>query len=417
MYKYIIEGGHPLNGEVSASGAKNAVLPILFATLLTDEECVLRHVPDLRDIKTTFKLLECLGKQITYSRGTAVIRGGRKLSTEAPYDLVKQMRASVLVAGPLLARFGHASVPLPGGCAIGLRPVDIHLKGFAALGAELATVGGNMVLTGKKLSGCHFKLNFPSVGATQNLVMCAALLPGATVLDGVALEPENDDLYGFMRAMGAQVVRKNGRVFVNGVKKLHGATYTIMPDRIEAGTYLLAGAATRGRVTVKNCVPEHLRALLDLLVKAGAAVTETADSVTVDMKGRAPEAVNMETLPYPGFPTDLQAPWMAAMTVAQGRAKIKEAIFENRFMHAPELARMGALIAVHGNTALVDGAKSLSGASVMASDLRGGAALCVAALAARGRSEIQRVYHIERGYERINRKLAALGAHVRRVAA
>lgn len=417
MYKYIIEGGHSLNGEVSASGAKNAVLPILFATLLTDEDCVLRHVPDLRDIKTTFKLLECLGKQITYSRGTAVIRGGRRLVTHAPYDLVKQMRASVLVAGPLLARFGHASVPLPGGCAIGLRPVDIHLKGFAALGAELATVGGNMVLTGKKLSGCHFKLNFPSVGATQNLVMCAALLPGATVLDGVALEPENDDLYGFLRALGAQVVRKNGRVFVNGVKKLHGATYTIMPDRIEAGTYLLAGAATRGRVTVKNCVPEHLRALLDLLVKAGAAVTETAGSVTVDMKGRAPEAVNMETLPYPGFPTDLQAPWMAAMTVAQGRAKIKEAIFENRFMHAPELARMGALIAVHGNTALVEGVKGLSGASVMASDLRGGAALCVAALAAKGRSEIQRVYHIERGYERLNRKLAALGAHIRRVAA
>lgn len=404
-------------GEVSVSGAKNAVLPILFATLLTDEECVLRRVPDLRDIKTTFSLLEHLGKEITYSRGKAVIRSARKLSTEAPYELVKQMRASVLVAGPLLARFGHAVVPLPGGCAIGLRPVDIHMKGFCCLGAKITTDKGNMVLSGKNLSGCHFKMGFPSVGATQNLAMCAALTPGATVLDNVALEPENDDLYEFLRSMGAQIVRNGNRVFINGVKNLHGAQHTIMPDRIEAGTYLISAAATGGRVTAKNCVPEHIRAVLDLLVKTGAELTETENSVTVNMKGRQTRAVNMETLPYPGFPTDLQAPWMAYMAVAEGRAKIKEDIFENRFMHAPELARMGALIAVHGSTALVDGAAGLSGTTVMSSDLRGGAALCVAALAAKGRSEILRVYHIERGYERIHKKLSALGARIRRVEA
>ncbi|MDD4004701.1 MAG: UDP-N-acetylglucosamine 1-carboxyvinyltransferase [Elusimicrobiaceae bacterium] len=294
MYKYVIEGGLPLEGEIAVSGAKNAALPILFATLLTDEECILRRVPDLRDIKTTFKLLECLGKTVICSRGTAVIRRARKPSPTAPYDLVKQMRASVLVAGPLLARFGHASVPLPGGCAIGLRPVDIHLKGFGCLGADVTTAGGNMVLSGKKLSGCHFRLGFPSVGATQNLAMCATLVPGATVLDNAALEPENDDLYDFLRSMGAQIVRKGGRIFINGVKRLHGASHTIVPDRIEAGTYLIAGAATRGRVTVKNCVPEHVRAVLDRLVKAGAEISETETSVTVNMKGRALRAVDME---------------------------------------------------------------------------------------------------------------------------
>ena len=415
MYKYVIEGGRPLQGIVSASGAKNAALPLLFATLLTDEDCVLTRVPDLRDIKTTFQLLEYLGKRVSYSRGRAVVRAGKKLSTAAPYELVKQMRASVLVAGPLLARFKRASVPLPGGCAIGLRPIDIHLKGFACLGAAVSTHAGNVVLEAEKLSGCRFKMGFPSVGATQNMAMCAVLTPGVTVIENIALEPENDDLYDFLRKMGARIERSGNKLTVRGVEKLRGARHAVIADRIEAGTYLIAGAATRGQVTVEDCNPEHLRAVLEKLSETGADVTETENSITVDMRDRIPKAADIKTLPYPGFPTDLQAPWMAYMTVAEGKSIIAEDIFENRFMHAPELARMGAMIAVDGKNALVEGAPELSGASVMASDLRGGAALCVAGLAACGKSEILRVYHIERGYEKIHKKLSALGAKVRRV--
>jgi len=416
MDKFVIAGAHPLKGKIKAGGSKNSALPILLASLLTDEECVIRRVPLLRDIETTFKLLEYHGKKVTYNKGTVTIKPHHKLRTDAPYELVKQMRASVLVAGPLLARFHKASVPLPGGCAIGMRPIDIHITALAKMGAKIDNSSGNLILKAAKLHPAKIQFPFPSVGATEHLMMCAAIVPGTTVLDNVAMEPEIDDLMDFLLKMGAHMRREQGcRIVIEGVKELHGAEHDVIADRVETGTYLLAGAATGGCVTVQDCCPEHLASLLDHMSATGIRVTYTANSITVDARKARPKAVSIHTQPHPGFPTDLQAPWMSLMCVSRGSAEVKEDIFENRFMHAPELARMGALIAVDGHTAALEGVDKLSGAEVMASDIRGGAALVVAGLAAHGQTTVQRIYHIDRGYERMEKKLTALGAKIRRV--
>lgn len=413
MKKFAIEGGAPLKGKIKVSGAKNAALPILFATLLTDETCVLKRVPKLRDIDTTFKILESLGKKITYLRGTATISAGTKLKTSAPYDLVKQMRASFLVAGPLLARFKTARVPLPGGCAIGLRPVDIHLKGFALMGASETTDQGDIVLEAKELKPSVIELAFPSVGATQNLLMAAVLIKGTTVIKNIAMEPEVCDLANFLIAMGANIKFGKDSFTVEGVEKLNGVTYSVIADRIVAGTYLLMAAATGGKITVEDCVPEDLKDIILKLKKSGADITCEEKSIALDMTGKRAKAVSIVTEPHPGFPTDLQAVWMAYMCTAKGTSKIEERIFENRFMHVPELARMGAMLAINSREVLVEGVERLSGATVMSSDLRGGVALVLAGLCAEGKTVVDRIYHIERGYENLQKNLSLLGAKIR----
>lgn len=411
---FVIDGGLPLRGTVRVSGSKNAALPILVATLLTDDVCIIHNVPDLRDIRTTVRLLEQLGKSVTHARGTVTVRPRRKIKTRAPYELVKQMRASVLVAGPLLARFGRAQVALPGGCTIGLRPIDIHLEGFRRLGAAVSTEHGDVVLTADRLSARDIRFRFPSVGATENLMMAAALIPGATTLRNAALEPEIADLADFLTRMGARVTGAgSSTVVVHGVRALHGAEHWVIPDRVEAGTFLLAAAATRGDVRLVGAWAEHLTALIEALRRSGARVTDGPGGLRLRGPAR-PKPVDVRTEPYPGFPTDLQAPWMAYMCLARGRSRVREEVFENRFMHAAELARMGARIITDGAKAAVEGVAALNGAPIMASDIRAGAALIVAGLAAQGQTLIQRVYHVDRGYERIEKKLRALGARIRR---
>ncbi len=418
MDQLIIEGGRPLRGGVRVSGSKNAALPILIATLLTDEPCVIDNVPVLlRDLRTTFRLLESLGKRVEISGGQVRVSAHGSLKTQAPYEIVKQMRASVLAAGPLLARFGLVRVPIPGGCAIGLRPIDIHLKGFKALGAREIADHGDIILSAARLKAGRVKFKFPSVGATQHIMMAAAAVEGLTVVENAAREPEINDLAGFLERLGAKVKGAGtSRVEIRGRRTLGGATHSVIPDRIEAGTFLLAGAAATGRLTVIGAEAAHLRAVTAKMRAAGAKIEESVGSMTVTMTGR-PKPVSIATAPYPGFPTDLQAPWLAWMCLAKGRSRVAETVFENRFLHAAELARMGARIAVSGGTAIIDGVESLSGAPIMASDIRAGAALIVAALAAKGRTTISRVYHIDRGYERVEKKLRGAGARARRVTA
>ncbi|MFA6094082.1 MAG: UDP-N-acetylglucosamine 1-carboxyvinyltransferase [Elusimicrobiota bacterium] len=414
MDAFIIDGGRPLRGSLAVHGSKNAALPILIATLLTDEPCVLEGVPRLRDIRTTCRLLETLGKKVLARGHTVRVESGGRLSYRAPYELVKQMRASILVLGPLLARFGRARAALPGGCAIGLRPIDIHLKGFSALGALSRAEGGDVVLEGT-LRPRRLRLRFPSVGATENLMMAAAAVEGETVLSNAAREPEIADLGKFLCSMGARVLGAGtSRVSIRGCSKLKGARHRIMPDRIEAGTYLLACAAAGGSVVLRGASSKDLGALIAGLRKAGARVREVPGGLRMDAPKRL-RPVSIRTRPHPGFPTDLQAPWMALMALAKGACAVDEAVFERRFLHAAELLRMGADIAVEGRRARITGVPELLGAPVMASDLRAGAALVVAALAARGRSVIQRVYHIDRGYERMELCLRKLGARMRRV--
>jgi UDP-N-acetylglucosamine 1-carboxyvinyltransferase len=415
MDRFVIDGGRPLRGTIHISGAKNAALPILIATLLTDEPCVLENVPTkLRDIRLTIRVLEAIGKRVDVSGSRVFVRADKPLKTRAPYDLVKQMRASVLVAGPLLARFGWVRVPIPGGCAIGVRPIDIHIKGFEDLGARRVLEAGDLILDSPLRPG-RVRFKFPSVGATENLMMAAAAIDGVTVIANAAREPEIEDLGDFLGAMGAKVSGAGtSTIAVRGTRCLHGAKHSVIPDRIETGTYMLAAAATQGSVQLAGAEPAHLTALIAKMRAAGAAVREGRGRIAVSMKGR-PRPVSIATSPHPGFPTDLQAPWMAWMSLAQGASRIREAVFENRFMHAAELARMGARITVSGETAAVRGVPGLSGAPIMASDLRAGAALLVAALAAPGRTTVARVYHIDRGYERIEAKLRAAGARVRRV--
>lgn len=416
MDKFIIKGGTKLKGTVKISGSKNAALPILMATLLTDEPCVINRVPNLRDIRTTVKILEELGKKVTFENGTITVKAKHKLHTTVSYDLVKQMRASFWVAGPLLARFKKAVIPLPGGCAIGVRPVDIHLRGFEKLGAKAVTEKGNVVIKTKKLNPAKIILSFPSVGATQNLMMCASLIPGKTVIENVAREPEVQDLMLALNSMGATVYTdEKGRIAVEGKTALGGMNHTVIADRIETGTYVLAAAATRGQVTVTDCVPEHNEILLEYLAEAGFSVEAGEDYIKISCKTKKIKPVNVKTAPFPGFATDLQAPWMSLMCLCNGSADISEDIFENRFMHAPELVRMGANISIDKNTAKITGVKNFSPAIVMSSDLRGGAALVIAGLCAKGVSEVERVYHIDRGYEVMEKKLNALGAKIKRV--
>lgn len=415
MDKLVIEGGKPLYGTVKISGAKNAALPILISTLLTDEPCVIENVPStLRDLRTTFRLLESLGKKVVVDGSTVKVLSTGSLKTQAPYDIVKQMRASVLAAGPLLARFGLVRVPIPGGCAIGLRPIDIHLKGFETMGARRIADQGDIIMSAPKLKATTIKLRFPSVGATQNLMMAASAIAGKTVIKNAAREPEMEDLGRFLTALGA-TVRGVGTptITVEGKAKLHGAKHRVIPDRIEAGTYLLACAAARGRVKLLGADAADLAAVLTALRKAGAKIKSGKGWIELAMD-RRPKAVLVVTKPHPGFATDLQAPWMALMTLCTGFAKVTETVFENRFLHAAELGRMGAQIAVSGRTAVVAGQERLSGAPIMASDIRAGASLLVAAVAAKGRTTIQRVYHIDRGYEFVEKKLAGIGARIER---
>ena len=415
MDRFLIEGGKKLHGTVRVSGSKNAALPILVATLLTDEPCTIHRVPNLRDVRTTLKILEYLGKKVTYQNNTVTIEANGPLKNDLPYELVKQMRASFWVAGPLLARFKKAQIPLPGGCAIGVRPVDIHLKGFEKLGATCQTKAGDVLIRADKLNAAKIVLRFPSVGATQNLLMCACLIAGETILENVAKEPEIDDVISFLNDMGADIrTDDKGRLVINGVKTLHGAEHTVVADRIETGSYALAAAATRGDVTVEGCVPEHNAILWEDLQEAGFTLDLGNDFVRVRAYDGEIKPLRIRTAPYPGFATDLQAPWMTLMTLCNGTAEVDEDIFENRFMHAPELVRMGAQIATEKSLARITGVKELSAAHVQSSDLRGGFALVMAGLCAKGETEVERVYHIDRGYEKLEEKLTALGAQIRR---
>lgn len=418
MDKLQITGGNPLMGEVVASGAKNAVLPILAATLLTKGHCTISNVPTLRDVFTTEKLLSQMGATVAFSEGVFSVDGSTVNSTTAPYDLVKTMRASVLVMGPLLARFGEVSVSLPGGCAIGARPIDQHLKGFEAMGAEITITDGYVHAKAAKggLKGARIIMDMVTVTGTENLLMAAVLADGKTILENAAREPEVDDLVHLLNKMGAQISGiGSDTLVIQGVQSLHGCTHHVMPDRIESATFLVAAAMTGGCVTVTHTDPSALDAAMSKLQQAGADVQIGKDWIRVDMRGRAINPVDIRTAPHPAFPTDLQAQFMALNTLANGSATVTETIFENRFMHVPELERMGAHIRVNGRTATVKGVAQLTAAPVMATDLRASASLVLAALAAQGTTVIERVYHLDRGYEKIEDKLTQLGADVKRI--
>jgi len=414
---YKIKGGKKLSGEIAISGAKNAALPVIVASLLADGETVLSNVPNLMDIKTIIKVIECLGAETDFDTDKNVlrIRVENLRRAEIPYDLVKTMRASVYVMGPMLARLGVADVSLPGGCAIGERPIDIHLAGFEALGAEIGIEHGYVIAKAKKIRGTNFVMKKVSVGATVNLMMAAVLAEGETVLENCAMEPDVVDLGSFLVKMGAKIQGfGTERISIQGVKKLTPVSHAIMPDRIEAGTYLLAGAITRGDVKITRMAPDHIGSLCATLGEMGFRVDRGKDWTRITPAAKLSGAY-IKTLPYPGFPTDLQAPLMSLMTTVPGISVISETIFENRFTHVGELRRMGAAIDVEGNVAIVKGVKRLSSAPVMMSDLRAGAALVLAALAAKGTTEIRRIYHSDRGYEKLTEKLLRLGADIERV--
>lgn len=415
MDRILIRGGSRLKGEVGVEGAKNAALPILIASLLTPERCVFHNVPQVVDVRTTLRLLADLGARIEEDGGSVCVQAERLARLEARYDLVKTMRASFLALGPLLARFGRARVSTPGGCAIGSRPVDLHIEGLQKLGARTRIVHGYVEAEAEQLQGARIYLDVPSVGATEHLMMVATLAQGTTTIEHAAREPEVVDLARALTAMGACI---NGAgedtIVIEGVPALHGAEFTVLPDRIEAGTFMVAAAITGGDVYIRGARAEHLHAVILKLREAGAEVQEDAAGIRVLCNGRL-SSVDVRTMPYPGFPTDLQAQMMAAMSLAAGRSLISETIFENRFMHALELNRMGADIKVEGATALVRGVAVLSGAPVMATDLRASVCLILAGLAAESVTEVARVYHLDRGYTRIEQKLSALGADIRRV--
>jgi UDP-N-acetylglucosamine 1-carboxyvinyltransferase len=425
MQKIVVEGGVPLRGEVQISGAKNAVLPILCATLLADEPVSISNVPHLHDVVTTAKLLAGLGAGITIDQGTigkgsesGIVVDPRSVNSHvAPYELVKTMRASVLVLGPLLAKHGAAEVSLPGGCAIGSRPVDQHLKGMQALGAHVSVDHGFIKAhTDGRLKGGRVVFDMASVGATENVLMAACLAQGTSVIENAAMEPEIVDLADCLIALGADIEGAgSGRIIVRGVERLHGGTHAVLPDRIETGTFLIAAAMTGGHVTARRARPDTLDAVLDKLREAGAELDCSDDRITLDMRGRRPKAVNLTTAPHPAFPTDMQAQFMAMNCIADGVGVINETIFENRFMHVQELQRLGADIRVEGHTAIVRGVSQLSGAPVMATDLRASASLILAGLVADGETTIDRIYHLDRGYENIEEKLSRLGAKIKRV--
>ena len=412
-----INGGHTLGGELSISGAKNAVLPILVASLLSEQTLQLRNVPHLQDVTTTMSLLAQLGAEISMDDGMAIsINAANLTSHAAPYDLVRTMRASILVLGPLLARCGHAEVSLPGGCAIGARPVDLHLRGMQALGAEVEVKNGYIHARADRLVGARIVMDTVTVTGTENIMMAATLARGTTVIENAAQEPEVVDLAQCLNAMGARITGAGSdTLHIEGVEKLGGAVHPVLPDRIETGTYLVAAAMTGGRVKLRNARADTLDAVLQKLVAAGAEVNTGSDWISLDMHGRRPRAVDITTAPFPGFPTDMQAQFTALNAIAEGTSVISERVFENRFMHVLELQRLGANIQLRGGNAIVKGVQKLSGAPIMATDLRASASLVLAGLVAEGQTQVDRVYHIDRGYENIEEKLSALGADVRRI--
>ena len=416
MDKLVIQGGIPLHGEVRISGAKNAALPILCAGLLAETPLKLTNVPHLRDVSTTLALLGHMGVQVTLGDDNCIELDASNVDVhEAPYEMVKTMRASILVLGPLLARFGHARVSLPGGCAIGSRPVDMHIKGLQAMGAEIHIEHGYIEARASRLKGARFFMDLVTVTGTENLMMAAALADGTTVLENAAREPEVVDMAECLIKMGARIEGAGTDVItVHGVERLHGAEHEIVCDRIEAGTYLVAAAMTGGSITLHNARADLLDVVIEKLREAGATIEHDANTISIKSSGKL-KSVNLRTAPHPAFPTDMQAQFMALNTVADGVARVTETIFENRFMHVQEMQRLGAEIEVEGNTAIVRGAEYLDGATVMATDLRASASLVLAGLVARGETTIERIYHIDRGYERIEEKLTQLGARIRRV--
>ncbi|MFN7553236.1 MAG: UDP-N-acetylglucosamine 1-carboxyvinyltransferase [Pseudomonadota bacterium] len=417
MAKIVISGGEPLRGEVWISGAKNAVLPILASTLLADEPVTIGNVPHLHDVTTTMELLGQMGVQLVVDERMKIHVDPRQANHfVAPYELVKTMRASILVLGPLVARFGEASVSLPGGCAIGSRPVDLHIKGLQALGAEITVGNGYINARARRLKGARVWMDLVTVTGTENIMMAATLAEGTTVIENAAQEPEVVDLANCLISMGAKIEGAGGNtIVVHGVERLHGTHYDVLPDRIETGTFLVAGAMTGGCVTAKRARAATLDAVLAKLEDAGARIDVGDDWIRLDMDGRRPRAVNLTTAPYPAFPTDMQAQFTALNTVAEGTGVIVETVFENRFMHVQELRRLGADIRVEGNTAVVQGVPRMTAAPVMATDLRASASLVLAGLVADGDTTVDRVYHIDRGYENIEEKLSGLGAKIRRL--
>lgn len=419
MARIEIEGGRVLQGSVEISGAKNAVLPILMASLLTDRPCRLAGVPHLKDVTTTIELLGQMGVEVSLGVGFEVELDAATLTTHiAPYELVKTMRASILVLGPLLARTGEAQVSLPGGCAIGARPVNMHLKGLEQMGAEISVASGYIHAKADRLRGARVVMEGVTVTGTENLLMAATLAEGQTILENAAQEPEVVDLAECLIAMGAKISgHGTTHITIEGVERLEGFDHHVIPDRIEAGTFLVAGAMTGGRVTVTNVRPDTLDAVCAKLEQAGALITQGEDWITLDMAGKRPQAVNIATAPYPGFPTDMQAQFSALNAIADGTGVMKETVFENRFMHVLELQRLGADMQIEGNTVIVRGRDRLTAAPMMATDLRASASLVLAGLVASGQSTVDRVYHIDRGYENIEEKLGQLGAVIRRLPA
>ena len=417
MDKLSIEGGNRLSGTVTISGAKNAALPILAGTLLATEPVTVSNVPHLKDVTTMLSLLQMMGVQVTVDdRAGVEIDASNVDRRQAPYELVKTMRASILVLGPLVARFGEADVSLPGGCAIGARPVNLHVAGLQAMGADVVVEEGFIKARADRLKGAHIVFDVVTVTGTENLLMAAVLADGETVLENAAREPEVTDLANFLIGMGAQIEGVGSSTLViHGVERLGGTTYTVLPDRIETGTYLVAAAMTGGKIRAVNTAPETLEAVLIKLAEAGASIETGDDWIEIDMQGRRPQAIDVRTAPYPAFPTDMQAQFCAMNAVAEGVGTITETIFENRFQHVLEMQRMGADIQLEGHTAICTGVENLMAAPVMATDLRASAGLVLAALAAEGETVVDRIYHVDRGYERIEEKLRQLGASIRRV--
>lgn len=410
MDNFIINGVKSISGNISISGSKNAALPILISSLLTSEKVEIENVPKLRDIQSTLELLNYLGKKCTFNKNKFIVSENHSLKYHAPYDLVRKMRASILVAGPLLARFKQARFSLPGGCTIGVRPVDIHLESFKKLGAVISYDGGDVVIRAKTLKAAHIKLKFPSVGATENLMMCAVLIKGKTVIENCAKEPEIKDLANCLRKMGADIKGDgSATIKIKGVKKLKGVKYSVMPDRIETGTFMILAAAVKGEIKLLNTSSKNLAIVAKYLRRSGIKIKDCGDAIKIISTGKRPKPVSFKTAPYPGFPTDLQSVWMAYMCRAKGKATVHESIFENRFMHVGELLRMGAKIRVTEETAIITGVDSLKGAPIMSSDIRAGAALILAATAASGKSVLRRIYHIDRGYDGIEEKMRGVG--------
>jgi UDP-N-acetylglucosamine 1-carboxyvinyltransferase len=418
MDKLIIEACPPLNGSVVISGAKNAALPILMSSILADTTCYFENVPELRDIHTSLSLLSELGANAYRQDGQSVVIDPSSINNfNASYDLVKTMRASILVLGPLLAKFGQANVSLPGGCAIGARPVNLHLQGLEQMGAKIDVDNGYIrASVVGKLQGAHIFMDVVSVGATENLMMAACLAQGQTILENAAKEPEIVDLANCLNAMGAKIINAGSdKIVIQGVESLTGCRYRVLPDRIETGTFLIAAAVTGGKIRCIQAAPKTLEVVLDKLIKAGAKVTVGDDWIELDMLNRKLKSIDIKTAPHPGFPTDMQAQFVALNCVAEGTALVTENIFENRFMHVPELQRMGANISLQANSAVCDGKSKLKGARVMATDLRASASLVIAGLVAEGQTTVDRIYHLDRGYEHIERKLNGLGANIKRV--